>query len=365
MSLLNYAEYEQFIYYILKYKRSLLTGGLTNQAQVDALHEKFLKMAQEGKLYAYTYNKSSSVQDIHEDQVPMAVTATEDGLLEFTVKEPCTLIFTDQDLLAGRSSEVNTNPYEMRIRKDGRNIGDGYTVDIGDKQLLELIMLEGNIADHEYVWEVIGPAADSIKFTEVEGSNNLVYELEAVKESAAGESFQIKVSLKSDPNIFVRTGTIRVVDLIYGKEFLDNGEFDTSAPGFPEDYTFRLSSGKYRVSNEFFNAIAASGKKVTVIDPNNVMYVFDGSTMPSFDEKDWAITTSIRSLYKYSDSYQNVMSLIAYQEGIMEFKNYEDYIIIDFVVDLESFPDRVPPEIRDTLLLHTVEVGNYLINLAR
>src|SRR5690554_3478793 len=185
MSLLNYAEYEQFIYYILKYKRSLLTGGLTNQAQVDALHEKFLKMAQEGKLYAYTYNKSSSVQDIHEDQVPMAVTATKDGLLEFTVKEPCTLIFTDQDLLAGRSSEVNTNPYEMRIRKDGRNIGDGYTVDIGDKQLLELIMLEGNIADHEYVWEVIGPAADSIKFTEVEGSNNLVYELEAVKESAA------------------------------------------------------------------------------------------------------------------------------------------------------------------------------------
>jgi len=35
----------------------------------------------------------------------------------------------------------------------------------------------------------------------------------------------------------------------------------------------------------------------------------------------------------------------------------------DFTYEITPFLDRVPPEIRDTALVHTVEVGKYLINL--
>lgn len=37
----------------------------------------------------------------------------------------------------------------------------------------------------------------------------------------------------------------------------------------------------------------------------------------------------------------------------------------DFTYEITPFVDKVPAEIRDTLLLHTVEVGNYLLSLAK
>lgn len=315
-----------------------LNGGQSGAAG-EEIADLFAGYARDGLLKAYVYDKTSSVQDLVEDAEPLTITANETGEVCFTVREPVTLVFSRKDLLSGRGeSEINTNPYEMRIKKDGKNISDGYTIELGDVQYLDLLMENGNVRDYEYIWEVVGPGKDSVTLKEVEGSNNLSYELEAVKETEAGQSFQIQVSIKGETNNFVKTGLITVVDTIYGKNFLENGQFKTDAEGFPADYVFQMPSNKHQLTYEFLNAVSQSGRDVTVIDSTGIRYIFQGEEVDPVEQDQWGDAFAIKALYKDSASYQGVMLAIAYQNGYTSYENNKDYIIVDFQAHGEDLP---------------------------
>lgn len=304
--------------------------------------ERFAQYARDGVLKAFFYDKTAAVQDIFTDKEPLVPTATEDGKIRLNVTEPCTLIFTQKDLIAGRFAEIDTNPYRMRIKKDGKNMSDGYTIELGDVQYFELTMDEGNINDYTYEWDVIGPGADSITIEPVEDANNLIYKVTAVKES--GKPFQVRVRIVGENDNFVTTGMTTVVDSVFGKTFVENGKFDTSASGFPEDLLFTMPSSKYQITGEFLNAIATSKSDVTLVDSSNIRYVFNGAKMDPVPEEDWATTYPVKALYKDSASYQDVMKLIAYQRDIFEFENNKDYIIIDFQAHGVDLPFEIDIE---------------------
>lgn len=315
-----------------------LNGGQGGAAG-EAIADLFAGYACDGLLKAYVYDKTTSVQDLVEDVEPLSITANEAGEVCFTMRKPATLVFSRKDLLSGRGEpEVNTNPFEMRIKKDGKNISDGYTIELGDVQYLDLLMEKGNVRDYEYIWEVVGPGKDSVSLKEVEGANNLSYELEAVKETEAGQPFQIQVSIKGETNNFVKTGLITVVDTIYGKIFLENGQFKTDAEGFPADYVFQMPSSKYQLTYEFLNAVSQSVRDVTVIDSTGIRYIFQGNKVETVPQEQWGDAFAIKALYKDSSSYQGVMLAIAYQNGYTSYENNKDYIIVDFQAHGENLP---------------------------
>lgn len=81
---------------------------------------------------------------------------------------------------------------------------------------------------------------------------------------------------------------ITVVDTIYGKNFLESGQFKTDAEGFPADYVFQMPSSKYQLTYELLNAVSHSGRDVTVIDSTGIRYIFQGEEVDPVEQDQWA-----------------------------------------------------------------------------
>lgn len=137
----------------------------------------------------------------------------------------------------------------------------------------------------------------------------------------------------------------------YKAEFVKNGQFVTTAAGFPTSYTFKFgayTSSNMGFSKDLFQAIKNSGRVVTLIDRFNVSYVFDGSKMTDIPAATRNELFQLQSLYKSSGSFQTVMAKVAGKAKIFDgFYMNEDWIILDvqpwtelgqsFAVD-NSFP---------------------------
>lgn len=231
----------------------------------------------------------------------------------------------------------------MVIRKDGKIISDGYTVEAGNHIFLDLFMNNGRIFKHSYTWEVIGPGKDSVKINEAEDARNVCYELYALSE---GEPFQIRVTADGDPTNFVTTGLITVTNSLYGKEFLNDGEFVTDAEGFPNDYVFRMPSNKYLISGEFLNAAYLSGKDVSIVDSTGITYHLDRKNLKKINSSEWNDTYAFKALYKDSDAYKKAMQLIAYRNDHTSYQINTDYQIIDFQAHGQDFPFEITATFR-------------------
>lgn len=338
-----------------------LTGGQSGEAG-DATAARFAEYAREGKLKAYYYNKSNDAQDIYTDREPIIPTVDDEGNIMIAVSSPATLIFTAKDLLYGRNNPVDHNPYEMVIRKDGKIISDGYTVEAGNHIFLDLFMNNGRIFKHSYTWEVIGPGKDSVKINEAEDARNVCYELYALSE---GKPFQIRVTADGDPTNFVTTGLITVTNSLYGKEFLNDGEFVTDAEGFPNDYVFRMPSNKYLISGEFLNAAYLSGKDVSIVDSTGITYHLDQKNLKKINSSEWNDTYAFKALYKDSDAYKKAMQLIAYRNDHTSYQINTDYQIIDFQAHGQDFPFEITATFRLNSKTQNEDLAEYYEQLMR
>jgi len=343
-----------------------LTGGVSGN-NGKAVAAKFLQYAKEGKLKAFFYDKTSTVQDLFLDKQPLVPTVTDDDKITFTIQQPCTLIFTHKDLLTKRfieEDEDDTDPYKMRIKKDGKNMSDGYTIELGDIQYFELSMMNGDVNDFEFIWDVIGPGADTVKIEPVEGSNNLVYKVTPLK--VTGKAFQVRVRIVGQEDIFVTTGTTTIIDTVYGKDFVENGKFNTSKTGFPSDYVFKMSGDQYQITGAFLNAIAESKKDVVIVDTSNIRYIFHGAEMDLVPEDEWDQTHPVKALYKDSEAYQGAIRLVAYQYGITDdFVNNKDYIIIDFQAHNVDLPLEVDCEFKLEAKARSADIAKHFADAYR
>ena len=319
-----------------------LSGSKTGE-EGNTVADRFAQYARDGKLKAFYYNKASDVQDIDENAEPLIPTADDEGRLLFPVKEPCTLIFTCCDLIGGRGEQPQTNPYEMVLRKDGKRMSDGYTVEVGTTIFIDLFMNNGRIGDHTYTWEVVGPGRDTVSLKEAEDAQNLCYELTALKQ---GEPFQVRVYADGERNNYATTGAITVTDSLFGREFVEDGAFVTGAKGFPEDYRFVMPADKYLLSGAFFNAAFESGRDVSLTDPTGITYTFAHRDLAAVPREDWNRTYPLKALYKDSDSYQKAMMLIAYRHDIFTYELNQDYQIIDFQAHGQELPFKATASFR-------------------
>lgn len=304
-----------------------LNGGTTGPSNVADL---FAQYAREGKLKAYYYNKENTVQDIYEDKEPIIPEVDADGNIIFYLSEPATLIFTEKDLLAGRLYDGDTNPYEMVLRKDGKVMSDGYTVEVGDTIYVDLFMNNGRIFKHNYTWEIVGPGKDCVSIKEAEDSRGLCYELKALRQSKSGEFFQIRVYADSNKNNYTSTGAITVTYSIYGENFYKDGKFITEAENFPGDYVFKMPSSKYMITGEFLNAAYNSGHDVTLVDSTGIQYIISKQSLKPVDKSQWGVKYPVKALYKDSESYQTVLKVVAYRNDHLKYELNTDYQIMDF-----------------------------------
>ena len=162
-----------------------------------------------------------------------------------------------------------------------------------------------------------------------------------------------------DKQYFITDRAMRSNDIVYGlwrDEFVKNGEFNTSAQGFPEDYTFNLvtanayrsritnqisTSVKYGIKKELFYAVKHSGQTVKLLDDCASYIISPEDITADITEDEFGEIVYFGSCFRTGASYPPTARKYATAQGIIgyddQFRMGEEFVFWQY----NDFPNNI------------------------